>query len=356
MDLLLCLTALTLPCFSTAAARNDQPIIGILAQDVLRGAKPNESSYIAASYVKTMESAGARVVPIDINQTETEYKALFNSINGILFPGGSVSLLTSGYARAAKIFYNLALEANKKGDYFPVWGTCLGFEQLAVLTSDTNDRSVLVRTNTTRVSMPLNFTQEVNRSRMFKDFSAEMMEILATEPLTINAHKWSISMETYYSNEKLHKFYKVLSTNNDGPLEFISTFEAYDYPIYGVQWHPEKSAFEWTRDFYTHSPNAVRVSFFFAEFFVSEARKNTHSFENEKAARDRLIYHHHPTYTGETFSVFEQKYFFGTPNPAPPVPAVAAQVSCPKGGAVGLLAQAHALMFAALLGFGFSED
>ena len=27
---------------------------------------------------------------------------------------------------------NLAIEANNNGDYFPVWGTCLGFESLAL--------------------------------------------------------------------------------------------------------------------------------------------------------------------------------------------------------------------------------
>jgi gamma-glutamyl hydrolase len=43
----------------------------------------------------------------------------------------------SGYARAGKILYDLALEAfDTKGDYFPIWGTCLGFELLALLSVD----------------------------------------------------------------------------------------------------------------------------------------------------------------------------------------------------------------------------
>uniref|UniRef100_A0A8C6TEE3 folate gamma-glutamyl hydrolase n=1 Tax=Neogobius melanostomus TaxID=47308 RepID=A0A8C6TEE3_9GOBI len=355
MCLLLCLMALTLPCLD-AATRNYQPVIGILAQEVLRGATPNASSYIASSYVKALESAGARVIPVNIYNTEAEYKALFNSLNGILFPGGDVSITTSGYARAARIFYDLAIEANKKGDYFPVWGTCLGFEQLGVLTANVKEmEEILVRTNLTKVSVPLNFTQEANGSRLFRDFSDEMMEILATEPLTVNAHIWSISMETYHSNERLNKFYRVLSTNNDGPLEFISTFEAIDYPMYGVQWHPEKSPFEWNRDYYPHTANAVRVSFHFAEFFVSEARKSSHYFESEQAVRDLLIYHHHPTYTGDTYSVFEQKYFFGNGTSEPP--KADPQVSCATGGAVRLLAQANALLATALFLFVvFSAD
>lgn len=280
-------------------------VIGILAQDI-RNAKPNQESYIAASYVKFLESAGARVIPVMINQSEEEYKALFNSINGILFPGGAASIYSSGYARAAKIFYHLAIEANEKGDYFPVWGTCLGFEQLAYLTAQ---RPILVNTNTTSVSLPLNFTNEANSSRMFKDFPDELMEALATEALTENSHKWSVSVETYNTNEELKKFYKVLSTNHDGRIEFISTMEAYDYPIYGVQWHPEKNAFEWTKPYYVHTPNGIKVTFYFASFFVSEARKNFHSFESEAAARKLIIYNHIPVYTGDK-SIYEQKYYF----------------------------------------------
>lgn len=38
-------------------------ILGVLAQEV-RSPSPGKFSYIAASYVKTLESAGARVVPV----------------------------------------------------------------------------------------------------------------------------------------------------------------------------------------------------------------------------------------------------------------------------------------------------
>lgn len=51
------------------ATLNDRPIIGVLAQEqsyYLHTKYPDENytSYIAASYVKDVEAAGARVVPI----------------------------------------------------------------------------------------------------------------------------------------------------------------------------------------------------------------------------------------------------------------------------------------------------
>jgi gamma-glutamyl hydrolase len=36
---------------------------------------------------------------------------------------------------AGKFLYDLALEANDRGDYFPIMGHCMGFEFLAMITS-----------------------------------------------------------------------------------------------------------------------------------------------------------------------------------------------------------------------------
>uniref|UniRef100_A0A3P9ISH6 folate gamma-glutamyl hydrolase n=1 Tax=Oryzias latipes TaxID=8090 RepID=A0A3P9ISH6_ORYLA len=286
-----------------AALRNDRPIIGVLSQEL---SHPNQSSYIAASYVKFLESAGARVVPVLINQSPEDYQKLFLSINGILLPGGGVSITSSGYKRAAEIFYRLALEANKMGDVFPVWGTCLGFEQLTYLTSG---KVELSHTNTSSAALPLNFTEDAKRSRMFSGFPAELMAALASEPLTVNAHQFSLAMTTFQSDEALKNFYRVLSTNTDGSTEFVSTFEAYDYPVYGTQWHPEKNVFEWTKPFYPHCPSAVKTSFYMAEFFIGEARKSFHRFESKEEEDKALIYNYSPVYTGTT-SAFEQVYIF----------------------------------------------
>uniref|UniRef100_A0A3Q3W8L1 folate gamma-glutamyl hydrolase n=1 Tax=Mola mola TaxID=94237 RepID=A0A3Q3W8L1_MOLML len=278
---------------------------GVLAQEVWAPV-PGRTSYIAASYVKYLESAGARVVPVMINQTEEEYKTLFYAINGILYPGGGVSIISSGYERTAKIFYELAIEANVRGDYFPVWGTCLGLEELTFLTSG---QWLMTSTNTDKLSLPLNFTKDAAASRMFKDFPPDLMKDLASEPLTANIHNWSLALSTYNKNEALRKFYKVLSTNTDGRIEFVSTMEAYDYPFYATQWHPEKNAFEWKKPFVSHTASAVKSTFYMSEFFVSEARKNTHGFQSQEEENKALIYQYSPVYMGSAGS-FEQIYFF----------------------------------------------
>lgn len=47
--------------------------------------------------------------------------------------------------------------------------------------------------------------------------------------------------------------------------------EGFKYPVYAVQWHPEKAPFEWKNlGGISHAPNAVKTSFYLAEFLVSE--------------------------------------------------------------------------------------
>ena len=42
-----------------------------------------------------------------------------------------------GYSKAGKLFYDMAREAyDSRGDFFPIWGTCLGFELLALFAVD----------------------------------------------------------------------------------------------------------------------------------------------------------------------------------------------------------------------------
>ncbi|KAM5281064.1 gamma-glutamyl hydrolase [Ctenodactylus gundi] len=280
---------------------------GILMQTSYNEMKKFGNYYIAASYVKYLESAGARVVPVRLDLSNAEYEELFRSINGILFPGGGVSLVESGYAQVAKIFYNLATQSFDDGDYFPVWGTCLGFEELSYLISG---ELLLTLTNTKNDVLSLNFTGGVPKGRMFQNFPAELLQALAEEPLTANFHKWSLSMKNFTMNEKLKQFFNVLTTSTDGNIEFISSMEGYKYPVYGVQWHPEKAPYEWRRfKGISHAPNAVKTAFYLAEFLVSEAQKNNHHFESKETEEKSLIYQFSPVYTAN-FSSFQQCYVF----------------------------------------------
>ena len=54
---------------------------------------------------------------------------------------------------------------------------------------------------------------------------------------------------------------------------FLSYFEAFKYPIYGTQWHPEKNAFNWNPNYeINHSAHAIRIQQYMANFFVDQGQ------------------------------------------------------------------------------------
>ena len=104
-------------------AANDRPIIGILDQDFVDGSK---RTFIAASYVKWVESGGARVVPLFYEKwSADEMISMLKNINGVLLPGGGVKM-TGKYYDQLQVVFNYAKQSNDNGVYFPIWGSCLG--------------------------------------------------------------------------------------------------------------------------------------------------------------------------------------------------------------------------------------
>jgi gamma-glutamyl hydrolase len=72
----------------------------------------------------------------------------------ILIPGGAANFSTSGgYVDAARQLYNRAILKNSLGTYFPIWGTCRGFELLAYLATGSKD--ILTDCEAENVALPL---------------------------------------------------------------------------------------------------------------------------------------------------------------------------------------------------------
>jgi len=301
---------LILVVLNCAFAINNRPIIGILTQPTDGVLTQFGSSYIAASYVKYVEGAGGRVVPVFHNSTQAELDYVFDSVNGILFPGGGANISNTPIFLTAQYLYNKALAAFDNGDYFPVVGHCMGFEILATITSQ--NFSILTNFDSENISMPLYLTSDASSSRWLGSAPSDILDILTTQPVTLNNHVWGLSPLSYQMNEYLSTFYNVLANNYDREnKEFISLMEGMKYPVYAAQWHAEKPQYEWnpTEDI-NHSPDAIRVMQYFADFFLDEARKNNHAYPNYEAELDALIYNYNPVYTEEIEPDFLQVYVF----------------------------------------------
>ena len=79
-----------------------------------------------------MEGFGARVVAIISTESDEETTAKLDSINGVLIPGGNDD---THFHDKGKFVYDYIKQKNDAGTYYPLWGTCQGFEYLAAFAS-----------------------------------------------------------------------------------------------------------------------------------------------------------------------------------------------------------------------------
>jgi len=111
------------------------------------------------------------VVPIQWDLSEDELKAHFEKINGLFLPGGHIHFVNPDeeiklYVKNGLYLYNLAKEANDKGDFFPIWGTCLGFEMMLIMEAGNNETVLHEGFNHNNVSDNIVIT-EYNNSVIF---------------------------------------------------------------------------------------------------------------------------------------------------------------------------------------------
>lgn len=109
-----------------------------------------------------------------------------------MLPGGATWFNQSnGYADAGRHIYDIAIEMNDQGDYFPLWGTCLGFELLTYLSA--GGREHRAHCSSTNQALPLVFKDDFKSSRLFQGASEEIVKILKTEAVTSNFHQYCVT-------------------------------------------------------------------------------------------------------------------------------------------------------------------
>ncbi|XP_076034847.1 gamma-glutamyl hydrolase-like isoform X2 [Oratosquilla oratoria] len=269
-------------------------------------------SYIAASYVKFVESGGARVVPIMIDRDDEYYEKMFHSLNGVLFPGGAVAVdETSGYGRAGKLIYEKARASSLAGDPFPLWGTCLGFELMMFLAA--RSKELRARCQGQNIASTTKGTRAIHHSRLWRQMSHHLRRAMETEPLAANFHHFCVTPENFTAFN-VNTDFNLLATSLDAEgLEYVAMAEGTQgLPFFAVQFHPEKNIFEWTtlenHNAIPHSANAAAVASYFARFFVDQARRSQHSFSSPEEEQSALVYNFNPVDMPNTS--MEQVYFF----------------------------------------------
>lgn len=252
-------------------------------------------------YVKWLEAAGARVVPVPYDLPRSNMSSLIGSLNGLLFTGGETPIteMHSQYMEAAGYLLNYTIASNDQGTHLPLWGTCMGMQTLSVLVGGPGVLESKSFSGVDPAMLPLDMTDAADQSQLFGTATtpSRIRQILETKKVTTNLHHDGVDPSTFSSNSRLASFYNVLSTNVDADSKpFVSTMESIKYPIFGAQWHPERPQFEWRAqpDPINHEDEAIEAMQWIARFFVNEARKNNRSFPSQEEADTHLIYNFRP--------------------------------------------------------------
>ncbi|XP_061386415.1 gamma-glutamyl hydrolase B-like [Musca vetustissima] len=271
------------------------PVIGILCMDIattLQNRYGREyQSYLAASYVRFLEAAGAKVIPIWNNRPRIYYESIMNKINGILMPGGAIFFnpkfctkdMTSHAYTSSKIIFDIARQLK----HFPLWGTCLGYQLL--LTHSAGVEDVRQDCKSMNVSLPVQFEDDkvLQKSKLFADLDESVKARMSSQPFGYHYHKYCITKEDLRMF-KIEDQWQVLACNkDDNGLEFINIVEHKEFPFYGSQIHPERVFNEnlGDQDPCHHCPSCYELNQYFAKFFAQQCRLNENRFADEDLIR-----------------------------------------------------------------------
>lgn len=288
------------------------PIIGILAQPTPQAREGNGSQrYLAASYVKYVESGGARAVPVFTDRPEKELRKLFTQLNGLLVPGGGQKLAPGEeFYDATSLFTDLAMEAyDIHGEVFPIQYTCLGFEAAAVKFSN-NPYIVSNLTGTYGVVSELTWTPDAKDARSLRLVPPDVMEQAARGGLVYQSHHHGVWLPDFLGSE-LAEFFDLLSTTRDAlGKAYVSTMQARRYPFMATAWHPEKNLFEFRRPAIPHSLPAKQLAQALANQYITWAQMSTHAFESDEELKKLIIYNYAPVVDPGDY--FDQVYIWNS--------------------------------------------
>ena len=199
-------------------------------------------SYIASSHETWLRRQGLDVLIIPYNTKKL--KEYFSKIHALYLPsGGAFAGTQMTYYNCCKKLLTMAMKENDRGNHFPVWGCCMGFQQMLILSDGNDDVDHFLQKfdSYNNLLLPIKFSEEGKHSRFVRGIDNNTYKKLRSKKCTMNNHKLGITPSKMKKNKRVHAFYKNVGTSKDRKgREFVAIIEARHYPFWGVQWHPER--------------------------------------------------------------------------------------------------------------------
>jgi gamma-glutamyl hydrolase len=211
--------------------------------------------------------SGANAVVIPYNSPLLHI--YLSTVHGVLWVGGGIENLKTHSEEQYKIFtqmlrsiYEHAVRENDRGTYFPIWGTCLGFDLLAMMPEKINDGYFTRIQHADKFRLgPLIFN---GPSRIRSAIPIILQKKIAKASVVQHLHEYGFDI-TLPHTKKLKKHLNIVSVDQaDNGVRFMNMFEYKKYPFYGCQWHPEKPL----------TDLGVELSYTLSLFFKRECARN----------------------------------------------------------------------------------
>lgn len=135
----------------------------------------------------------------------------YSQVAYLLISGGGMDFsMNNLWTKNADAIFKYAKEQNDQGNPFPVFGTCMGIQLLAYLTSNYND-AILSRVHgDDAIILPITFTSE---GYIFSTLNPTQKEkITKGRGLMYFNHNWAVTMDTFNSNILLKNFWNLIAT------------------------------------------------------------------------------------------------------------------------------------------------
>ena len=228
-------------------------------------------SYISSRHITWLKENGFETLYIPYNTKKLE--EYLDKVHGVYLPsGGAFSGTQMTYYRCCKNIINYSIKINDRGVYFPLWGCCMGFQQMLIV-ADGNDnvKDFLQNFDSFKNLMcKIKLTKEGKQSKIINGIDKKMVKRIQREKCTLNNHFMGVTPSKFKRIKSINDFYKIVGTSKDRKgKEFIAILEARNYPFYAVQWHPERS----------QEMNTF-IKFFAKE--VKKSKRKTHSLSYYK--------------------------------------------------------------------------
>ena len=238
---------------------------------------------MAGSYVDWVGSSGAMPVIIPFDLPKHTLDTILANIDGMLLPGGAADLKkkddeteTTNYQKSIDYITKWAMKRNDEGHYFPVMGTCLGYENFLITFAE--DTSALeCNMPDFSVAHTVQVLPAFDNSKFWTRVGIDLAKQVFSTESTYFTHLCGLRPEHFLQNSKLSSSFNLLATSKTREgIEFVSSIEHKKYPFIANQFHPEKNLYngEDLYDFMDRNRPALGLSQKICSKFVQMIREN----------------------------------------------------------------------------------